>query len=218
MQTIADQSLTPDVNKNEPSVSTTTENTSKRKEAPTKQCQKNKAARTSGDSVAASSLTNIDEDEENDPQSSTSVWKYATRTPKKKHAICFDCGTQISTSNWSTSAIRRHLVLKHNRLDICLQNTSEAQQSSNVSRHLKEKLHRLCVEAIIRDSLPFNCFSKPGLSKVLKEALPGELHLLFYISYPLKVYKNFAHTNVVLRMHIVHFLECRCPISVHNFR
>ena len=97
LQTIADQSLTPDVNKNEPSVSTTTENTSKRKEAPTKQCQKNKAARTSGDSVAASSLTNIDEDEENDPQSSTSVWKYATRTPKKKAFSAIPTGLKCET-------------------------------------------------------------------------------------------------------------------------
>ncbi|CAF1192848.1 unnamed protein product [Adineta ricciae] len=143
LQTIADQSLSPDVNTNKESVSKTTENNYKRKEALTKLHHKNKAPKTSGDSMTTSSSISIDEVEKNDndnhPQSSTSVWKYATRSHDKKHAMCLDCDAQITTSNWSTSALRRHLILKHNRLDMCLQNTPGAQQSSNVSRHLKEK-------------------------------------------------------------------------------
>ncbi|CAF1192936.1 unnamed protein product [Adineta ricciae] len=120
LQIIADQSLSPDVNKNEESVSKTTENHYKRKEALTKLHHKSKATKTSGDSMVASSSISIDEvgknDNKNHPQSSTSVWKYATRSHDKKHAICLICGTQITTSNWSTSALRRHLILKGIRI------------------------------------------------------------------------------------------------------
>ena len=49
------------------------------------------------------------------------------------------------------------------------------QNSSNLKKERKEQLHRLSVEAIIRDDLPFNAFNKPGLSKLLTEAVPGNI-------------------------------------------
>ncbi|CAF1535425.1 unnamed protein product [Adineta ricciae] len=179
LQTIVDQPLTLDLDEDPESISKITVNGSKRKEAPTKQFHKSKAAKTSVDSLATAFSMNIDEAEESNDENhslqSSAVWKYATRIriEGKQYAICFDCRAQISTNNWSTSALRRHLIVMHNRLDVCIQNTPAAQPSSNMSRSLRERLHKLCVEAIIRDSLPFNCSSKPGLSKVMKEALPG---------------------------------------------
>ncbi|CAF1565974.1 unnamed protein product, partial [Adineta ricciae] len=144
LQTIVDQPLTLDLDEDQESISKITVNGSKRKKAPTKQFHQSKAAKTSVDSLATASSININEAEESNDENhslqSSAVWKYATRIKieGKQYAICFDCRAQISTNNWSTSALRRHLIVMHNRLDVCIQNTPAAQPSSNMSRSLRE--------------------------------------------------------------------------------
>ncbi|CAF1535435.1 unnamed protein product [Adineta ricciae] len=123
LQTIVDQPLTLDLDEDQESISKITVNGSKRKKAPTKQFHQSKAAKTSVDSLATASSININEAEESNDENhslqSSAVWKYATRIKieGKQYAICFDCRAQISTNNWSTSALRRHLIVMHNRLD-----------------------------------------------------------------------------------------------------
>lgn len=43
-----------------------------------------------------------------------------------------------------------------------------------VAPSLKEKLHKLSVEAFVKDSLPFDSFNKSGLAKLLQTAVPGK--------------------------------------------
>ncbi|CAF4127105.1 unnamed protein product, partial [Rotaria sp. Silwood1] len=122
---------------------------------------------------------NNDKDEENiDHQSNepSNVWKYATRSRDKKFAICKICSKRISTNNWSTTCLRRHLILKHDKYELILSN-EKTEATSTISPIVKENIHKLSIEAIIKDNLPFNAFMKSGLAKLMKKALPGNTKL-----------------------------------------
>ncbi|CAF3363162.1 unnamed protein product [Rotaria socialis] len=102
----------------------------------------------------------------------SSVWQYATRN-YKKFAQCTLCDKRISTSNWSTTYLRQHLIKKHNKTDLIIPDAQKNNKSCKVAKNVRDKLHQLAVEAVIRDGLPFNAFKKPGLSKLIEEATPG---------------------------------------------
>ena len=104
---------------------------------------------------------------------STSVWQFATRGADNTHATCRLCNKQITTTNGSTTSMRRHLVQSHDRDDLILMPTSRGKNSPRIAAGLKDKLHKLSIEAIIKDSLPFDSFTKSGLAKLLEEAVPG---------------------------------------------
>ncbi|CAF1486168.1 unnamed protein product [Rotaria sordida] len=159
----------------------------KRKVPPIKNSKKGKRFKNSSNNKTTTTTTTIidsdddnnDKDEENiDHQSNepSNVWKYATRSRDKKFAVCTICTKRISTNNWSTTCLRRHLILKHDKYELILSN-EKTETTSTISPIVKENIHKLSVEAIIKDNLPFNAFMKSGLSKLMKEALPGNTKL-----------------------------------------
>lgn len=178
--------LNPDANVADEIDSQTTSNkVNKRKQAPTTNHNNNKIPKTSV--TTASSITlnsddcdNIchDDDDESDvqqPRKSSTIWQYAIQSDDRSYAKCLLCNKQITTGNWSTSSVRRHLVKIHNKVELILPHVEIKRNSSIIKKEVKEKLHQLCVEAIIRGSLPFNTFYKPGLSKLMQEAVPGKI-------------------------------------------
>jgi len=132
------------------------------------------------DLMTASSIT-IKSDSDNEqnvtsrPFQSSSVWKYAKRSDDKSYALCSICDKSISTSNWSTTYLRRHLIEKHNKTELIIPNEQKKIVPLTVTKNLKERLDKLSIEAIIRDSLPFNALQKPGVLKLIQEAVPGEI-------------------------------------------
>lgn len=154
----------------------------KRKRALTNTQNKNKKQNTNGESSSATvnaddndndNEIEIDEEDTHKSNEPSSVWKYATRAENKGMAICSLCNKHISTSNWSTTALRRHLILIHSKNDLIL--SKHQQKKLTISPELKEKYHNLSVVAIVKDNLPFNAFMKSGLSTIFKEAIPGDI-------------------------------------------
>jgi len=171
----------------------------KRKQAPTKNLNNKKIPKMSiNNTTTASSITIIsDADDTDDPDDNddidiqqvkepSPVWQYATRSNDRSYANCSLCNRRISTANWSTTSVRRHLVQVHNKTELMLPNEGKGKNSSKISQELKEKLHKLSVEAIIRDNLPFTAFHKSGLSNLIQEAVPGMKEFLFNIFYTKK--------------------------------
>ncbi|CAF3926623.1 unnamed protein product [Rotaria sp. Silwood1] len=177
------------------SISTTKK---KRKHAPSKNSNKKKILKQSVNSIATSTITidhETSEEEEETVHKSTevsSIWKYAKRSKNKKYAICLLCDKHISTANWSTSSVRRHLIEIHNIQEVALPDDNK-NKTSTISKRLKEKFHKLSVEAIIKDNLPFKAFEKAGLSKLLQEAIPGYR----------PIHRNVA-TRKIKRLHSIH--------------
>ena len=182
----------------------TTSNVSyKRKQAPTKNMNNKKIPKISvNNTTTTSSITiisdvvdddNYDDDNDNDNidvqqvKEPSAIWQFAIRSNDRSYANCLLCNKRISTANWSTTSVRRHLVQVHNKTELILSNEEKRENPYKIGRELKEKLHELSVEAIIRDNLPFNAFNKLGLSKLIQEAVPGRKEFLLYIFYTKKV-------------------------------
>mgnify|MGYP000675205381 CR=1 FL=1 len=100
------------------------------------------------------------------------MWLYATRSDDKLFAICNLCNKRVTTNNWSTNALRRHLIEIHKKTDL-LQSTTKKTDNRTMARSQREKLHKLSIESIIKDGLPFSAFNKAGLKKLLEEVAPG---------------------------------------------
>ena len=66
----------------------------------------------------------------------------------------------------------------HDKSDLVSSKKHKRNFAPDVPQRVKEKFHKLSVEAIIKDSLPFNAFNKPGLSRLIEEAVPGKTNLL----------------------------------------
>ncbi|CAF2776273.1 unnamed protein product [Rotaria sp. Silwood2] len=150
----------------------------KRKEVPQRKNVKKRKIDESftNNSTRISTITyesDTDDDQSIELRSSktSSVWQYATRIDKN-FSQCDLCDKRISTSNWSTTYLRQHLIEKHNKTDLILPHTQK-NNKCKIVKNVRNKLHQLAVEAVIRDGLPFNVFKKPGLSKLLEEAMPG---------------------------------------------
>ena len=164
--------------------STSTKNTYKRKKTPlnvSKKFLKNSLDRNTDSSTPLSiilnsdpiDLNNHDEHTSQQYQQPSSVWLYATRSDDKSYAICNLCNKRVSTSNWSTSALRRHLIQVHKKKDLFESTTGKKKHNHTMGKSQKEKLHKLSIESIIKDGLPFNTFNKKGLRKLLQEVAPG---------------------------------------------
>ena len=102
----------------------------------------------------------------------SSVWRYAKRHGDRNFSECMLCAKRISTNNWSTTHLRRHLIEKHHKTDLTLPSAPKTNQIT-ISKDIQRNLHRLAMEAVIRDGLPFNAFQRPGLSKFIEEASKG---------------------------------------------
>ncbi|CAF4221076.1 unnamed protein product, partial [Rotaria sordida] len=161
------------------SISTTKK---KRKHAPSKNSNKKKILKQSVNNITTSTITidhETSQEEEEEEEEETvhkspkvsSIWKYAKRSKDKKYAICLLCDKYISTANWSTSSVRRHLIEIRNIEEVVLPDDNK-NKTSTISKRLKAKFHKLSVEAIIKDNLSFNAFNKNGLSKLIQEAIP----------------------------------------------
>ena len=164
--------------------------TNKRKDPLTKNQTKKRFKNASNNKIMTTTTATIDcdndssgKDEENIHHQSnepSNVWKYATRSHDKKFAVCTICTKRISTNNWSTTCLRRHLILKHNKYELILSN-EKTETTSTINPIVKANIHKLSVEAIIKDNLPFNAFMKSELAKIMEEVLPGitKLYQLF---------------------------------------
>ena len=78
---------------------------------------------------------------------------------------------RISTKGGATSTLRKHLVKKHNKIDLLL--TSEGGEPvERMSSTKRNRLHQLLINAIIIDGRCFGDFRKSGFSRFLADAIP----------------------------------------------
>jgi BED zinc finger len=112
-------------------------------------------------------------------RSKSNVWTYAHRHPTDHGwAVCQLCPSspipkRISTKGGATSTLRKHLVKKHNKIDLLL--TSEGGEPvERMSSTKRNRLHQLLINAIIIDGRCFGDFRKSGFSRFLADAIPGE--------------------------------------------
>ncbi|CAF2624384.1 unnamed protein product [Rotaria sp. Silwood2] len=92
------------------------------------------------------------------------------------HQLCPKLADKVilrRRNNWSTSSVRHHLIKVHKKTELILENGRQKQNLPNIKQERKEQLHKLCIEAIVQDNLPFNAFNETDLSKLLKEVVPG---------------------------------------------
>ena len=89
----------------------------------------------------------------------------------------------LSRKGQSTSSLRRHLRLVHDKKEFEEKRpTTNEQMVNRLSPEQKQKLHQLAVNAIIEDGRSFNDFNKPGITKLFKGLLDGMLQILFRMS------------------------------------
>ena len=135
------------------------------------------ASLTNNSTENSSNIYESDTDDDHSIELRTSktspVWRYAKRHGNKNFSECVLCGKHISTNNWSTTThLRRHLIEKYDKTDLTLPSASKTNQTT-ILKNIQRNLHRLAMEAAIRDGLPFNAFQRPGLSKFIEEASQG---------------------------------------------
>lgn len=111
-------------------------------------------------------------------QSLTSkVWLYAKKSNDGKQASCTLCDFVCSCNSHSTSTIRQHLIIKHNKTDLI--NKSSTSNETTIPLSLKRELHQLCYYAIIKDGRSFNDLNKPGIKCLISKLCPG-MYILFF--------------------------------------
>ncbi len=104
------------------------------------------------------------------------MWKYAIRDDNPNYATCCLCSDnkRISTNNGSTTTLRKHLILKHNKNDLILPPNKRKSTKTLFNPIQKEQLHHMIICSIIRDGRTFNDFEKAGIKKLLQVLLPGK--------------------------------------------
>ena len=100
----------------------------------------------------------------------SSVWQDAVRADNNDAAMCKLCNAQIKTTNWSTSGLRKHLTQVHKLPTI---EPNVPSKKFDISTALKNELHALVINAIIKDGRSFNDFRRPGMINFLTKAIPG---------------------------------------------
>ncbi|CAF1207762.1 unnamed protein product [Rotaria sordida] len=100
------------------------------------------------------------------------VWLYAKKSDDGQEASCLLCDYTCSCQSHSTSTIRQHLIIKHNKLDLILKSSSVLAKVK-ISEALKNELHQLCYYAIIKDGRPFNDLNKMGIIALINKLCPG---------------------------------------------
>lgn len=109
----------------------------------------------------------------------SNVWNHAHRDPNDSGwAICdlcpsFPAPKRISTKGGATSTLRKHLIKAHNKTDLILLPRDDI-RGKKLSKSKRDKLHQLLISAIIVDGRCFSDFRKPGFSRFLQYAIPGE--------------------------------------------
>jgi hypothetical protein len=91
------------------------------------------------------------------------------------HVVLCPDNKRISTSNGSTSTLRRHLILHHDKHELILSSKKRKHTQSTFSEIKKQELHNLIINCFIRDGRTFNDFEKPGAKKLLQELVPGKI-------------------------------------------
>lgn len=104
----------------------------------------------------------------------SNVWLYATKSDDGKSATCKICNFTCTTSAHSTSAIRHHLIRRHNKLDLVITAQQVPRTQSSISEVYKRQLHDLCYKAIVIDHRPFNDLRKKGILAVFNKMCPGK--------------------------------------------
>ena len=105
------------------------------------------------------------------------VWNYS-RKRSADEAECLTCHAIIRTNNGATSTLRKHLVLKHNFINIRLTSTRRNKTAApSINRERKLRLDYLANLAIFEDGRTFGDLRKSDLKIFLDEAILG---ILFY--------------------------------------
>ncbi|CAF5016027.1 unnamed protein product [Rotaria sp. Silwood1] len=114
---------------------------------------------------------------------SSAVWQYAVRDDNRNYATCCLCpdNKRISTNNGSTTTLRKHLIAKHNKLDLILPNSKRKHNKTLFNPIKKQQLHHMLIGCIIRDGRTFNDFEKAGIKKILQVLVPGKFIDKMYI-------------------------------------
>jgi len=126
-----------------------------------------------------SSTENILSDKTNGKQllHQSAVWQYAVRDDDNpNYAICSLCpnNKRISTNNGSTTTLRKHLILKHDKHNLILTNNKRKRTKVLLNPIKKHELHHMFMNCIIRDGRTFNDFEKVGIKKLLQALVPGK--------------------------------------------
>ena len=133
----------------------------------------------SGNTNSLISVDNVLSDKTNTVVTSRSsnVWQYALRNGNENFATCSLCpdNKRISTNNGSTSTLRRHLIVQHNKHELILTSKKRKHTQSTFSEIKKQELHNLIINCIVRDGRTFNDFEKPGAKRLLQELVPGKI-------------------------------------------
>ena len=66
----------------------------------------------------------------------------------------------------------KHLGSKHDMMDLCFESQRKSKKTL-FNPKSKKILHKVAINAIISDGLPFGIFRKPGVAKLLNELRPG---------------------------------------------
>ncbi|CAF5063478.1 unnamed protein product, partial [Rotaria sp. Silwood1] len=105
---------------------------------------------------------------------SSAVWQYAVRDDNRNYATCCLCpdNKRISTNNGSPTTLRKHLIVKHNKLDLILPNNKRKRNKTLFNPIKKQQLHHMLINCIIRDGRTFNDFEKAGIKKILQVLVP----------------------------------------------
>ncbi|CAF3882952.1 unnamed protein product [Rotaria sp. Silwood1] len=131
---------------------------------------------------------------------SSAVWQYAVRDDNRNYATCCLCpdNKRISTNNGSTTTLRKHLIAKHNKLDLILPNSKRKHNKTLFNPIKKQQLHHMLIGCIIRDGRTFNDFEKAGIKKILQVLVPDyEPPNRFAVVRHLKRLNVFHHKQLI---------------------
>ncbi|CAF4131524.1 unnamed protein product, partial [Adineta steineri] len=134
------------------------------------------------------------------PSNSSAVWQYAVRDDNPNYSICCLCpdNKRISTHNGSTTTLRKHLILKHNKADLVLSHIKRQRKKTLLNPIKKQELHSMFVNCIIRDGRTFNDLEKAGMKKVLQLLIPDyEPPNRYVVARQLKQLDVFHHKQLI---------------------
>ena len=109
--------------------------------------------------------------------SKSDVWNYFERciSTASLKAKCLLCQHELSTPNYGTSSLKRHLEQIHGMKQFASADTpSLSTISIKLSKSEKKKLDLLAVNAIIQDARGYGDFQKPGIKKLINALKPGK--------------------------------------------
>lgn len=132
------------------------------------------------------------------------VWQYFERVADSHplKAKCKTCSEQLSTPNYGTSSLKRHLLQRHNLQQFASNKVSGRHTTPiRLSKVEKKRLDDLAVKAIIKDSRAFGDFHKSGLKSFIDALKPGKI--LFSI--PLRSPVKFSNEIILVLFIMVKF-------------